>query len=123
MNDNNIHNDSPNQSEEALQQKIVFWFHNTYPQYRGLLFHVPNGDIRSKRAGARLKRLGVIAGVSDLILLYKSYTFLFELKTLKGKQSKSQSKWELLMKKNSFSYTVIRSLEQFKRHIEIIIKD
>lgn len=58
------------QSEAAFQQECVIWFHNTYPNLRGLLFMV-NNNSSSKREGAFKKALGLVAGVSDLIFLYE----------------------------------------------------
>mgnify|MGYP000046985433 FL=1 len=68
----NIEKDVLGQSENALQQKCYFWFHNTYPEYRGLLFAVPNGGKRTKREAKTLKLTGVVSGVSDMIFLFNS---------------------------------------------------
>jgi len=38
-----------------------------------LKWHTPNGEIRDKRAAAKLKAMGVLPGVSDLIFLWKRY--------------------------------------------------
>jgi hypothetical protein len=55
--------------EHNLQVDCVQWFSLQYPSLRGRLFAVPNGGHRSKTEAARLKAEGVVAGVSDLILL------------------------------------------------------
>jgi len=34
-------------------------------------FHVPNGELRDKRSAAKLKAMGVLPGVSDLVFLWK----------------------------------------------------
>ena len=36
-------------------------------------FHVPNGELRDKRSAAKLKAMGVLPGVSDLVFLWKQY--------------------------------------------------
>lgn len=38
-----------------------------YPELQ-LMHHIPNGEARSKRAGAKLKRMGVRAGIPDIFL-------------------------------------------------------
>ena len=119
--ENNIHIDVQGQSEDALQQKCVFWFHNAYPHLRGLLFAVPNGGSRNAREGQKLKRTGVVAGVSDLILLYMGSAFLLELKTETGSQSKKQKDWQSKAEQEGFEYFVIRSLAKFKSVIKTII--
>ena len=57
-------NRTPSETEE--QQDFVRWFRRTYPGV--LIFHIPNGDGRSKAAGLRLKTMGVVAGVPDLFV-------------------------------------------------------
>ena len=123
INLNPIHFDVEGQTEEALQQKMVFWFHSTYPEFRGCFFHVPNGDVRSKRAGARLKKVGVVAGVADMILLAHGGIWLFEVKNDKGTQSIRQIAWQKLMEKHGFTYILVRSLKQFQHYILELFKD
>jgi len=38
-----------------------------------LMFHVPNGELRDKVAAAKLRAMGVLPGVSDLVFLWKRY--------------------------------------------------
>jgi hypothetical protein len=56
----------------------------------GLLWlHTPN-EPRDKIAGARLKRMGMLAGTSDLLLWYRGKAYALELKTLGGRPSDVQ---------------------------------
>lgn len=58
-------------------------------------FHVPNGEHRSPRTGARLKRMGTKRGVGDLILLWEGRAIALELKADKHSyQSKEQRDFE-----------------------------
>jgi hypothetical protein len=80
----------PSDEEHNIQTQCVEWFNTEFPNLKGRLFAVPNGGRRDKRTAAKLKAEGVVAGVSDLILLLpnKSYgALLIELKTPKGRQS------------------------------------
>ena len=104
-------------SEDRLQQECFIWFSNDYKMYRGLLFHVPNGGFRLSREAAKLKTMGVVSGVSDLIFLWKGRVYFFELKTKIGKQSKDQIRWESLVKNEGFNYFLIRTFEEFKKEI------
>lgn len=57
-------------------------------------WHTPNGEARSKATGARLKAMGVRAGVFDLILLLPGpVTFLLELKAGSNKMSPAQEQF------------------------------
>ena len=108
------------QSEDAFQQECVIWFHNTYPELRGLLFHVRNNS-RTKREGAYWKALGVYPGVSDLIFLYDGFAHCIELKTPKGYQSPEQIEWQKLVEDHGIEYQVINSKEKFQMLIKSII--
>ena len=110
-------------SEERIQQECYNWFWNTYPNLRGLLFHVPNGGARSIQEGKMFKKIGVVAGVSDLIFLYKGNAYLFELKNEIGRQSEKQLAWQSKVTQQGFYYYIIRDLEKFKKEINLIIKN
>lgn len=58
-----------------------------------LLFHIPNGGLRSKTEAARMKRQGVKAGVSDLFLPCSRgrwHGLFIELKAAGGRPSADQ---------------------------------
>ena len=121
MIEKNIYEDVPGQSEDALQQKCYYWFWNNYPLLRGCLFSVPNGGLRTKRGGKKLNLTGLYSGVSDLILMHKTKTYLIELKTETGSQKPNQKAWQKIIEAQGFNYFIIRSLEDFKRLINCII--
>ena len=80
--------------EDNLQTAIVDWFGLQYPEFIGMLFAVANGGRRDAREGARLKKQGVRAGVSDLILLVpRPQVLLLEVKVKGGKLSDAQKLW------------------------------
>ncbi len=106
-------------SEDRIQQECYRWFHNTYPALRGLLFHVPNGGKRDGREAKKLKTMGVVPGVADLIFLYNGNCYLIELKNEKGIQSPTQKKWQKTVTENGFDYYIVRNLDEFK---ELILK-
>jgi hypothetical protein len=117
-------------SEDRLQQEVVMWFHNSYPQYRGLLFSVPNGLMILDEKGQknwtmikRFKRTGMWSGVSDLILLFGGQAYLIELKRPDGRngQSKDQVEWQLLVESQGFKYNVFNDLLEIKDFILNIV--
>jgi ParB-like chromosome segregation protein Spo0J len=55
-----------------------------------LWLHVPNGGRRDKITGMQLKRLGTLAGASDLLLWHQGNSFALELKAQGGRLSESQ---------------------------------
>lgn len=66
--------------ESLLQKQCVQWFNLTHAT-KAELFAVPNGGSRNQIEAANLKREGVKAGVSDLVLVTCSGTIFIELKT------------------------------------------
>lgn len=119
---NNIHQDVKGQSEDALQQKCYFWFHNNYQDLRGLLFHVPNGGARNKREAMKFKQIGLVPGVADLLFMFQGSVICFELKNSRGRQSDIQKGWQSKVEMQGFPYYIIRTLEEFKIVIKTIVE-
>ena len=101
-------------SEDRLQQECYLWYHNTHREYRGLLFHVPNGGSRNAREAAKFQTMGLFPGISDFIFLWGGRAFMIELKNEKGSQQPNQKKWENTVVDNGFEYYIVRSLEAFQ---------
>ena len=67
-------------------------------------FHPPNGEKRSPRTGARLKRMGVVAGVPDLVLIWQKRAIGLELKAEGSYQNAEQRAVELAWTKAGGAY-------------------
>lgn len=109
------------QTEGKIQADCYKWFHNTYPEYRGLLYHNFNNP-RNRVQGARMVAMGLIKGVADLSFLWNKTIYFIEIKTPEGKQKAHQIKWEELVTSYGFNYYIIRDKEEFKKLITEIIK-
>lgn len=106
----------PSHEEDALQEACIKWFDYSYPEYSLLLFHSANEGKVTRPQAVRRKKMGVRAGVADLLLLLsnKSYSYLaMELKTPEGRQSQSQKKWQEVCEKNGGRYAIVRSVDEF----------
>lgn len=110
------------QSEDRFQQECYLWFHTTYPRYRGLLFHAPNGGNRSAREGAKFKSMGVYPGVADLLFFFDNKFYCIELKTLTGRQSDKQKMWKETISNQGGRYFIVRTLKEFQYIIRSITK-
>ena len=110
--------------EGKIQAECFAWFWNTYPQYRKCLFHVPNENDRSDSniiQGAIRKSMGVVAGVSDFLLLVargKYHGLCIEMKDEHGQQKPAQKEWQKIVEAQNYRYEICRSLEQFKQITE-----
>lgn len=85
-------------TEDEEQAYIVSWAkinESRYPELK-LLYHIPNEGKRSNREGARMKRLGLRRGVSDLCLPVARCGFhglYIELKAQDGKATAEQNEF------------------------------
>ncbi len=107
--------------EHNIQVACVRWFAYQYPEMKGLLFAVPNGGRRDRVTGAKLKAEGVVAGVSDLLLLVQSKGFgalCIEMKTEKGRQTDEQKAWQKAVERMGYRYVVCRSFDDFEREVK-----
>ena len=114
-------------AESALQRQCVQWFN--YAKHGCILFAVPNGGSRHKIEAANLKREGVLAGVSDLILITPLATVFIELKaptTYKvgkrgnmvidkkgGDQSNHQKEFQESIGKMGLDYHLVDNFDDF----------
>ncbi len=111
------------QTEGRIQADCFQWFHNTFPALRGLLYHVPNGGLKSKKEAGQLFAMGVVAGVPDLEFHFWKRTFFLECKTPTGTVSKDQVKIHNILDEHGFRVFVFRSLKEFQDLIYAIIED
>ena len=113
--------------ESRIQSACVRWFRLQYPEYAKLLISVPNGVATTEIQGRVLKREGMVAGASDLILLLpnKHYPFLcIEMKTEKGVQSSDQKAWQKDVEERATAkYVLVRSFDGFMDLINGYLKD
>lgn len=87
--------------EDIEQQKVIKWsqqpsVRQRYPELK-LLYHIPNERKCSPQEGARLKRMGVKAGVPDLCLPSpkgKYHGLYIELKSKTGRPTEPQKWWQ-----------------------------
>lgn len=111
----------PGNVEHQTQVACVEWFRLTHRDLAPLLFAVPNGGRRDRVTGAKLKAEGVVAGVSDLILLVPRggyHGLMIEMKTRKGRQQESQKAWQAAVEGQGYRYEVVRSLDEFRETVE-----
>ena len=113
--------------ESKIQQMCVRWFRLQYPSIANLLFSVPNGGYRNALEAAALKREGLVAGVADLILLYRTKDYgalCIEMKTDQktSKQSPSQKEWQKLAEYGGARYVVCRNFQEFAQEVNLYLR-
>ena len=125
--------------ESIVQQGAVKWFNLQYPQYRGLLVHIPNEGRRTIKVingkpvcigGAKLKAEGLVKGAADLVLFIPNKYFhglcletkveLFNYSNGKEKKTKTyqspeQKEWQALVESQGYRYEVYRNIDEFRK--------
>jgi len=112
--------------ESKLQEAAIKWFDDQYPQYRQLMFAIPNGGARNVITGAMLKRQGVRKGIPDLFFSVPcsnpfigiSHGLYIEFKAGKGKLTEEQETFQILAMNNGYRCEVIRDFDSFRKLIE-----
>lgn len=109
--------------ENKIQAQCVQWYRNTYClktcNPRGVMFSVPN-ELAGNNAIATMqaKAMGLMAGVSDTILILPNGKIVFcEFKDAKGLQSERQKDFEKLVTSHGYEYWLIRDFETFKSKV------
>lgn len=103
-------------SEMMLQGQCFQWFWNTYPNLRRTLFHVQQKAMNAIE-GSRFKAIGVVKGVSDMILVLPKKVVFIEFKTTEGKQSAEQIDFEHKVTLLQHEYFICRSFVEFKEFV------
>lgn len=97
-------------SEANLQATIVEYIKTNYPNI--LVFSIPNEATYKRRS--YFKKLGMLSGVSDLILVFLNGILFVECKNMNAKQSIEQINFQKRVEALGFKYYIIRDLEEIK---------
>jgi len=81
-------------------------------------FHVPNGEHRSARTGARLKRMGVKRGVADFIIQCRGKGIALELKAEGGRQTPEQRDFQAEWEAAGGDYYLCKGYEETVEKLE-----
>ena len=111
------------QDEHQEQCALMQWWAwecRYYDVDERLLYAIPNGGLRSRITGARMKREGARAGVPDLFLAVAKrgyYGMYIEMKTETGRVQPSQEEMMSLLQAQGYMCVVCRGWEEARRNI------
>lgn len=109
-------------NEDRIQYDCYMWFHDTYPELRGLLCYNLNNS-RNKIQAMMDKGKGLQKGRADMVFYYKGVATMIELKILTGTQEPDQKIWQAKIEAAGFKYHLVRSLEEFQKIILAIVNN
>jgi hypothetical protein len=108
-------------SEYNLQRACVNYLKHCHPAAYKMSCATAGGSM-SRSGGKIMKATGYRKGVPDLHIYMPSGKWasaFFELKTRTGTLSPEQKVWGVNLTHHGFYYAVIRSIEEFTKHMEI----
>ena len=106
-------------SEDDLQIACMSYMRLVHTDL--LAFHVPNGGNRSAREGAKFKRMGVLSGVPDILIMQPSGEYnglAIELKIGKNKPSDNQIEVMNKLMACGWYVTIVRDLDHFMKLVD-----
>ena len=111
------------ETEARIQQTIVQWYRNSFCLVhhfpRCLIFSVPNENQH------RLMATGLTPGVSDLVVIHRNTATdspiiaFIEVKSLTGRIRPSQLQFRHHIESMGLLYSIVRSLDEFKKIVEL----
>jgi len=108
----------PKLSEFKIQSQCFLYHWNNYPHERGRLFTVNNNSDNKIRAVIN-QSMGVVAGVADMMYLSDTGLIAIEFKTITGRQSDVQKRWQETIEAAGYRYVIIRTFEEFKQTLNL----
>jgi len=125
-------------TEDQEQIALFEWLFKTHRDIYAVTFHIPNGGSRNVIEAAKLKRMGVKAGVPDIFVakmgkfvkgneVFYQGGLWIELKRKKGGKSepkitKKQQEWITLLNVAGYTVAVCYGWEEASKVIEEYIK-
>ena len=112
--------------EETNQISMISYFKSHRPHIVDFIIHIPNGGTRKIGEAVKLKKMGVVKGISDIFIPIPSmgYSgFWIEMKSTKGKLSKEQRIFMLNMRRFGYRTETCYSCEDAIITIEWYLKD
>lgn len=105
-------------SEDDIQKQCVQWFRVQYPDR--LLYMVPNEGKRSWGQVVRHKKLGMVAGIPDLVIAEPAgrwHGLYVEMKAGKNPLTDAQVRVSELLVERGYYFAICRSFEEFQRTV------
>lgn len=107
--------------EDDIQREVLQWLRVAHRKVYDCTIHVPNGGRRNLREAARLKTLGVRAGVPDLLCFWPAPSYrgaALELKAPKGRTRPGQLDWLARLADLGWRVGVTRSFDEARAFFE-----
>lgn len=117
-------------NESQIQQNICTFLSLIAHQTGLVFFSVPNEGIMSVLMGFKVdkitcikivehfKKMGLLPGTSDIVIIHKGLAYCLEVKTDTGKQSKDQKLFERNVIAAGGKYEIVHSLYEAEKQVK-----
>lgn len=95
--------------EASLQADVVAWMRDAIPE--AVTFAILNDGLFSKREAAKRKWMGLLPGIPDIGIAYRSQAFFMEVKLPGARPSDEQNGVFARLEATSVRYAVVTSLD------------
>lgn len=103
--------------EDNIQR--VVWSHLVHRARKGVIYwHTPNGGKRNQSEAAKFRRLGVVPGIPDLLLLADGRLYCLEIKTVIGHLSPDQKAMHAAMREAGATVATAFGLDEALKRLE-----
>ncbi len=105
--------------EDALQEAVVAFLQYALPS-DAVLFMIPNSGISGRAGkifGAKMKRMGLLAGMPDLGVLHHTFNYFIELKTKKGRVSPAQRETHKRIRDAGGQVETCRTVDEVEQYL------
>jgi hypothetical protein len=106
-------------TEDQIQQNIVSCLSALSRRHDFIFFAVLNEAAMKGRSGraryalvAWLKKMGMVPGTTDLVIIHRGRSYLVEVKTARGQQSENQKLFAEWARGAGARYVIVRSIEE-----------
>ena len=113
-------------NEHQEQVALIQWLRLQHPKHTKCLWAIPNGGVRNIGTAIKLKREGVVPGVSDLFLMIPNNTkhgLFLERKAKSGKLTTEQTDFLSLAESMGYEAIVADSDEEGKEIIKKYLQE
>ena len=103
--------------EGPIHRSIIIYLRHVLPG-SAIIHHSPNegnrGGVKGARDGVHRKKMGVMPGFPDIIILVSGVFYALEVKSGKGALSTAQRSVKKTMECQGVDYAVVRSIDDTK---------
>ncbi len=106
--------------EQALHRAAVQYLDAVLPD-NSVFWHTPSGGYRTRAEAAIFAGLGVMGGIPDILILYRSKLIAVELKAPKGRLTEKQKAMHVRLMLAGAIVTTVTSLDELENFLAQVI--